>query len=231
MHSMPSASPSNSRFLSSTSTGTTPGGRTRRDRVGSCVCKWCVCVCACVCVCVRVRVCVCVCLRVRGQAEKMAGGAPGKQESGEADSAASAPGRTEEGQRGAAGLLLPRVGQRRDHVSARLRLPPGVDDGAAAVAHDVVVPWGWVGGWRFGGQGGGWGREREVGDCRVRWPAAGVGWTQPKGKFQGPGSQQTEQAERRAAGGPPCEGAQAGTMAPGRALGDARARTSARPLG
>jgi hypothetical protein len=60
--------------------------------------------------------------------------------------------RTEEGQRRAAGLLLPRVGQRRDHVAARLGLPPGVDDGALAVADDIVVPWTGRGG---GGVGGG----------------------------------------------------------------------------
>mmetsp|Transcript_33036 Transcript_33036/g.84203 ORF Transcript_33036/g.84203 Transcript_33036/m.84203 type:complete len:297 (-) Transcript_33036:1328-2218(-) len=47
----------------------------------------------------------------------------------------------EEGQRGAAGLHAPvRAGQRRDHDAARLGLPPGVDDRAAALTHDVEVP-------------------------------------------------------------------------------------------
>mmetsp|Transcript_64432 Transcript_64432/g.172548 ORF Transcript_64432/g.172548 Transcript_64432/m.172548 type:complete len:418 (-) Transcript_64432:908-2161(-) len=46
----------------------------------------------------------------------------------------------EEGARGGAGLGGRRAGQRRDHVPARLRLPPGVDDRAAVAAHDLVVP-------------------------------------------------------------------------------------------
>mmetsp|Transcript_21664 Transcript_21664/g.51386 ORF Transcript_21664/g.51386 Transcript_21664/m.51386 type:complete len:326 (+) Transcript_21664:42-1019(+) len=47
----------------------------------------------------------------------------------------------EEGQRRAAGLHAPAGdGQRRDHDAARLGLPPRVDDRAAALAHDVVVP-------------------------------------------------------------------------------------------
>jgi hypothetical protein len=62
---------------------------------------------------------------------------------------------TEEGQRRAPRLLLPRVRERRDHVAGGLGLPPRVDDGAAAVADDVVVPWlindgGWGWGWGWG---------------------------------------------------------------------------------
>ena len=46
----------------------------------------------------------------------------------------------EEGQRRRAGLLVDGAGQRRDHDAAGLRLPPGVDDRAAAVADDAVIP-------------------------------------------------------------------------------------------
>mmetsp|Transcript_39376 Transcript_39376/g.70554 ORF Transcript_39376/g.70554 Transcript_39376/m.70554 type:complete len:438 (-) Transcript_39376:1019-2332(-) len=46
----------------------------------------------------------------------------------------------EEGQRRAAGLLLPRRGQRRDHVAARLRLPPSVHNGHDPLPDDLVVP-------------------------------------------------------------------------------------------
>jgi hypothetical protein len=46
----------------------------------------------------------------------------------------------EEGGRCRAGLELRRAGQRRDQVAAGLRLPPRVDDGATALADDLVVP-------------------------------------------------------------------------------------------
>src|SRR5690606_4051057 len=46
----------------------------------------------------------------------------------------------EERERGRAGLGRPGAGQRRDQDAAVLGLPPGIDDRAAAAAHDVVVP-------------------------------------------------------------------------------------------
>src|SRR5581483_6384797 len=46
----------------------------------------------------------------------------------------------EERPRGRAGLELGGAGQRRDEDAARLRLPPGVDDRAPALADDAVVP-------------------------------------------------------------------------------------------
>src|SRR5207244_11856531 len=46
----------------------------------------------------------------------------------------------EERQRGRARFLIDGSGQRRDEDAAGLGLPPGVDDGAAAVADHLVVP-------------------------------------------------------------------------------------------
>mmetsp|Transcript_11143 Transcript_11143/g.25229 ORF Transcript_11143/g.25229 Transcript_11143/m.25229 type:complete len:580 (+) Transcript_11143:1307-3046(+) len=46
----------------------------------------------------------------------------------------------EEGTRSASRLLRKGTGKRRDHVSARLRLPPRVDDRAFLLAHHLVVP-------------------------------------------------------------------------------------------
>ena len=46
----------------------------------------------------------------------------------------------EERQRGRAGLEVDGAGQRRDQDAAGLGLPPGVDDRAAVVADDAVVP-------------------------------------------------------------------------------------------
>jgi hypothetical protein len=47
---------------------------------------------------------------------------------------------TEEGEGGAAGLLGPGIGQGGDHVATRLRLPPGVNNRAASITNNVMVP-------------------------------------------------------------------------------------------
>ena len=46
----------------------------------------------------------------------------------------------EEGDRGGTGLRFRRAGQRRDQMAAGLGLPPGIDDGAAALADVFVIP-------------------------------------------------------------------------------------------
>jgi hypothetical protein len=50
------------------------------------------------------------------------------------------PADAEERPRRRAGLQVGRAGQRRDQDAAGFGLPPGVDDRAAALADDVVIP-------------------------------------------------------------------------------------------